>query len=814
MTRIFIFLAVILLVLVTLFVVFLVVRHFQRKKETYKRSLDLVIMKISLPPVSDDIDNPSRDQRDIVEENISKAQVLYNILASTGKKSDFKLKYYGQEYFGFEIVAHKGFVDFYAVTPISMVSIFKQAITSAYPGSKIEETTDHNIFSDKYKLEGVSGSELVLKKSFVYPVSSYIESKTDIMQPLLGSLSNLSKKEGACIQILMRPAYKDWAKSAKPEIDKIKKQKSKFFNSLLLAFFKSSDDQENKNEELSDLKKNLIKSIEEKTTKSAFESVIRVVVSTSNPERSKNINRNIVSSFSLLNQQDRNGFQPAETKKLDKLVTDFNLRRFPVSKNQLILNVNEVASIFHLPDGSSIPTSQLERQASKQVDAPRNIPKEGLVLGENIFRGNKREIILSQEDRVRHTYIIGQTGTGKSVLLENLILQDVHNNRGFALVDPHGETAERVLSQIPESSLDKVIYFNPSNMEYPVGLNIFEHDPDKPDQQDFLIQEAVHMLYKLYDPQNQGIIGPRYEYMFRNTAKLIMSDPAGGTFIDIPKLLNDTRFVLDKLVHVNDQSVIDFWTKEMPDAATSQDFGDIKSWFVSKFSAFLSNNMMRNIIGQTKSSFDLKDIMDNKKMMIVNLSKGQVGKINMKLLGMILVTKFQMEATGRAAIPPHERQDFTLYVDEFQNFATDSFADILSEARKYRLSLVLANQFTTQLKEEIRDAVYGNVGTAVSFRLNSQDAEDMVKQFYGKDFTIDDLTSLPLANTIVRTLVNGSPTKPFSMVTKPPLLETDLVHQQKKIDYLAKKHGRPRKEVEEEISRRLSARSHLRRPQA
>jgi hypothetical protein len=345
----------------------------------------------------------------------------------------------------------------------------------------------------------------------------------------------------------------------------------------------------------------------------------------------------------------------------------------------------------------------VERKESKQVDGPRNMPNEGLLLGFNVFRGVKKPVRIGLTDRQRHMYVVGQTGTGKSTFLENLALQDMLRGDGFAFVDPHGDTAEKLLAMVPKERTEDVIYFCPSDMTYPMGLNLFEFHT--PDQKDFIIQEVLNMLYKLYDPQHQGIMGPRYESLFRNAALTVMADPAGSTFVDIPKLFRDPQYVKQKLPFVKDPNVIEFWEKEMPQSQRSNEFGEVVSWFVSKFGAFLSNEMMRNIIGQTKSSFDLRDIMDNKKILLVNLSKGRTGELNSKLLGMVFVMKFQAAAMSRSNVPESERNDFALYVDEFQNFSTDSFATIMSEARKYHLNLIVANQFTTQLTEEIRDAV-------------------------------------------------------------------------------------------------------------
>jgi hypothetical protein len=310
----------------------------------------------------------------------------------------------------------------------------------------------------------------------------------------------------------------------------------------------------------------------------------------------------------------------------------------------------------------------------------------------------------------------------------------------------------------------------------------------------------------LYDPTRQGIIGPRYEHLFRNAALAIMSDPAGGTFIDIPKLFRDPAFVEQKLQHVTDQNVLEFWRKEMPASQRSNEFGEVTSWFVSKFGAFLSNEMMRNIIGQSKSAFNLREVMDEGKILLVNLSRGRTGDLNSKLLGMIFVMKFEAAAMSRADVPEDYRRDFSLYVDEFQNFSTESFADILSQARKYHLNLIVANQFTTQLSEEIRDAVFGNVGSVVTFRVGTTDAEFLAKQF-APVFDIDDLQFLPNYNTAVRMMIGGVPVQPFSMATLPPLGNPNpqLADALKQLS--AAKYGRPKAQVETEIFKRLETKA-------
>lgn len=817
MTFLFIVLALLLVTaLIIAPIMFIQARARIREQKNYERGLKMVPLLIHLPPPSEDTEAAGRDVRDLVDENISKAQIIYNIIASTFKKG-MKAQLHGQRHFSFEIVGVQGFVHFYAAVPLALLDVVKQAVVSAYPSARLEEAPDHNIFNQVGKINGTVGGELHLKEHFAYPIATYQDLKRDAMQALLNSFSGLQRDDGAGIQILMRPADPSWRKEAsglaskKRKGDESKKgmeQLAALGKDFVTAFVKPPEpkkDDGGSKKELSPLEQATLDAIEDKTRHPGYEVLIRVVVSSATSQRAEALLNNIVASFSLFDAPGKNGFKYVPAKSVEDLVTSFILRLFPQSSNKDILNAVELATIFHFPDQRHIPTSQLERQGSKQVDAPRNMPEEGLLLGYNIFRGVKKPIRLATIDRQRHMYVVGQTGTGKSTFLENLAYQDMLNGDGFAFVDPHGDSAEALLSMVPRERAEDVIYFCPADMDYPLGLNLFEYHSS--DQKDFLIQEVINMLYKLYDPQHQGIMGPRYEHLFRNAALTVMADPAGGTFVDIPKLFRDPQYVKQKLQYVTDQNVREFWEKEMPQAQRSNEYGEVVSWFVSKFGAFLSNEMMRNIIGQTKSAFDLRDIMDNKKILLVNLSKGRTGQLNTQLLGMIFVMKFQAAAMSRANIPESERQNFCLYVDEFQNFSTDSFATILSEARKYRLNLIVANQFTTQLTEEIRDAVFGNVGTIVSFRVGQdEDAEALAKRFRPA-FDASDLLRVPNYNAVVRTLIGGVPTQPFSMSTLPPQgnRNKEIAVALKQLS--AAKYGRPRAEVEKEIFERLSTKT-------
>ncbi len=798
-------------------IIYLNSRKVLREQKNYERGLKMVPLLIHLPPSSDDKESGARDERELVDENISKAQILYTIIASTMQKG-FKNKFYGQRHFSFEIIATHGFVKFYVAVPVVMLEVVKQAVISSYTSAILEEVPEHNIFSPIGKINGTTGGELSLKEPFAYPIATYQDIKRDPIMSLLNSLSGLTKEDGVGIQILLRPADSSWRKKATSLASKKRKGDKQrgpseealwWVKQIFTALWKPPEDKSNKTggedkPALSSLDQATLDAIDEKTRHAGYETLIRVVASSNVSQRAQAVLSNVVASFALFDAPGRNGFKFTPAKDIDDFITAFILRFFPQQNNQNILNAVELATLFHFPDQKNIPTSQLERQDSKQVDAPRDMPSDGLFMGYNLFRGVKKPVRLGLGDRQRHMYAVGQTGTGKSTFLTNLAFQDMLNGDGFAYIDPHGDEAEKLMGLVPKERTEDVIYFCPADMEYPLGLNMFEYQ--NPDQKDFLIQETINMLYKLYDPQKQGIIGPRYEHLFRNAALTVMADPNGGTFVDIPKLFSDDSFVKQKLKYVTDQNVLDFWLKEMPASSRSNDFGEVKAWFVSKFGAFLSNEMMRNIIGQTKSSFDLRDIMDNRKILIVNLSKGRTGDLNSKLLGMIFVMKFQAAAMSRATIDEKDRTDFCLYVDEFQNFSTDSFATIMSEARKFHLNLIVANQFTTQLTEEIRDAVFGNVGTIVSFRVGQNDV-DMLAKYFQPLFEADDLLRVPNHNAIVRTLIGGVPTQPFSMATVPPLGKTNPKLEEALKQLSAAKYGRPRAKVGADIVKRMATSS-------
>ena len=779
-----------------------------REAKNYERGLKMVPIRIHLPPPSDDLETGGRDERDVVDEVLSEAQTMYNIIASTAMKG-FKTRLYGQRHISFEIVASDGLVRYYAVVPAVLTETIKQAISAAYPAARLEEVEMENIFSQQGKMQGVIGGEFELKKDFYYPIATYQESRRDAARALLDALSGVERGDGAAIQIMFRPAPENWTNKSNQKVESIRNGKSKKGSAagaldIMEALWKPPTYGINNSSadfpQLTALENEEIQAIEDKTKYPGYEVLTRVITSSSTATKSQAILQSIVSAFSLFDSPRYNGFKFNMTTDVDELITAYIFRFFPQSTNKNILNSVELSTIFHLPDQNSIPTGKVERQRIRQVDGPTEPMREGLLIGVNEFRGIEKQIRLGINDRRRHTYIIGQTGMGKSKLLENLAYQDIMEGRGFCFIDPHGDSVEELLGMIPQSRMDDVIYFDPSDTENPLGFNIFEIE--SPEDMDFVISETNSMLESLFDPGNTGVVGPRMQNIVRNAALLLMSDPDGGTFMDIPKVLVDPEFAKQKIKYLRNQRAIDFWTKEWPASQRSNDAGELVSWVVSKWAPFESG-LINNIIGQKKSAFNIREVMDNNKILLVNLSKGKLGEAAAKLLGMVFVMKFQAAAMSRADIPEDERKDFCLFVDEFQNFATDSFESILSEARKYRLNLILANQFITQLKDSIKGAIFGNVPNKIVGRIGIEDAEILQKNFT-PTFTAEDLTRTPNYNSITTVLVNGFPSAPFTMKLLPPIGRSNSEIREGLRKYSASKYGRPRAIVEDEIRKRLS----------
>jgi hypothetical protein len=423
-----------------------------------------------------------------------------------------------------------------------------------------------------------------------------------------------------------------------------------------------------------------------------------------------------------------------------------------------------------------------------------------LTIGHNIYRGKTTPIRFQGPDRLRHMYMIGKTGVGKSTVFQNMALQDIQNQAGVCFIDPHGESIDWLLQRIPPNRLEDVILFDPSDTEFPLGLNLLE--ASEPREKDFLVSELIQIFYKLFDPEKTGIIGPQFEHWLRNAALTVMSGSDGGSLIEIPKLFVDKRFEASKRKTLQDPMVQEFWSKQM---AQTADFhkSEMLNYFTSKFGSFLNNELMRNLIGQHKSSFNFDQILSGEKILLVNLSKGKIGELNAQMLGLILVSKLQAAVLKRAYLPESERTPFYLYVDEFHNVVTDTFASLLSESRKYGLGVHMTNQYFAQLPEKVQDSILGNVGTLLAFEIGVEDAEKLAKEF--TPFTKDDFVNLERFNFYIKLMIDGKMSEAFSGIGLPPLPVPaggqSMATKVKTISHVA--YGSPKLLVEEQIKAQL-----------
>lgn len=424
---------------------------------------------------------------------------------------------------------------------------------------------------------------------------------------------------------------------------------------------------------------------------------------------------------------------------------------------------------------------------------------DGVQIGVSEFRGRRTPIEYAAHDRLRHMYMIGKTGVGKSTVFQTMCLEDIRRGHGACFIDPHGESIDWLLAHMPHDRLQDVVLFDPSDTEFPFGLNILEaHDEF---ERDFLVNEMIQIFYKLFDPKKTGVIGPQFEHWLRNAALTVMAGPDGGSIIDIPKLFVDREFELSKRKHLTDPIVIDFWAKQM---AKTSGFhkSEMLNYFMSKFGPFMNNSLMRNIIGQRISSFEFGELMDGKKIVLANLSKGKIGEINAHMLGLILVSKLQVATLKRANRGSEYRTPFYLYVDEFQNFATDTFASLLSESRKYGLGMHLTNQYLAQLPDLIKDSVLGNVGTFVAFEVSAEDAKILTKEF--APITEADFMGLPRFNFYIKLMVDGKTSEAFSGMSLSPEIEEDTRVRPKVVAFNRLAYGWSRLLVEETIKRQLA----------
>lgn len=744
-------------------------------------------------------------------------QLLTSLTTLREKKGFFHKLIYDNPHISFEIAnsAKEEEIVFFIAIPIKFREAVEKQVTSFFPNASLEKSKDFNIFSPGSFTEGAI---LELKNKYIFPIRTYENLEVDPLNAIANALSKLDTvQEGAAVQVIIKPTDPGWRSAGRVIAHKMQQGKQlkdvhstsylfkagkeigKTFYSTVISSKEKEESNpfEAKTVQLTPEEQEMVKGLEQKSSKTGFEVNIRLVASSSSQERSQQILAQLENAFAQFENSDVNCFKVKTRVKQKDIAYDFIFRNF-VHEQAIILNTEEIASIFHLPI-SATETPKIKWLKSNAAPPPLDIPREGLLLGYNEYRNVKTEIRMTDDDRRRHLYTIGQTGTGKSTFLQELAKQDARNGKGFCFIDPHGDAVEDILTAIPKERAEDVILFDPSDIGRPFGLNLLEYDENHPEQKTFVINEMIGIFDQLYDLKATG--GPMFEQYMRNAMLLIMDDPSSGsTLMEISKVLADEDFRRMKLSRCKNPIVSDFWTKEAEKAGGEAALANMVPYITSKLTTFISNDMMRPIIAQQNSTINFREVMDNKKILLVNLSKGRIGEINARLLGMVIVGKILMSALSRVDTPENDRIDFYLYMDEFQNVTTNSIAQILSEARKYKLDLIIAHQFIAQLKEEISKAVFGNVGSICSFRLGSEDAEFMEKQF-APVFTANDLVNVDNRNLFAKLLVNNNLTKPFNMKTYPPTKgDQNIANALKELSRL--KYGRDKDIVNREIMER------------
>lgn len=702
---------------------------------------------------------------------------------------------------------------FYVAVPRSKRELFERHMLSIYPDVVIEEQrNDYNIFNQEGEFVA---AEATLERPDPYPIKVYKHFTHDPLNVILAAFSKMRKHgEGLALQFVIGDDGAQENKRYKKILAGLRKgeneqrviMRSQGFWHKMYSDLK--DTLLGNKEESNTTDQNALELISAKASKRVVPVVVRAVASAGTLPRAQDLLDSLTSTFNQFDEAQGNGIVWKSLKKgaLRNALRAFTFRTVGDSP-RMPLSVEELTTMAHLT-GAAVSTSrELKQNTAKHKPAPIAVGDggEGIVLGKNLFGGKETRVHFAPKDRMRHFYEIGQTGTGKSFLMKQMIMQDIRNGDGCCYIDPHGSDILDVLASVPEHRHKDVIYFDPGHTTRPMGLNFLEFDPKYPEQKTFVVNELFSIFFQLFGKKSPESMGPMFEQYFRNSTMLVLEgmEPGTATIGDISRVLSDKEFRHKCLDNSNNPVVNQFWREVAEKAGGDASLENVVPYIVAKTDIFMANEIMRPIIAQSKSAFNFRHVMDEKKILLVNLSKGRIGDINSELLGLLIVGKLLQAALSRVDVSEDQRAPFYLYIDEFQNFTTPSISTILSEARKYALSLNLAHQFIKQLDEKIRDAVFGNVGTKCVFRVSQEDAEFLEKEFQ-PEFTAGDIAGLPNRNAYLHLLVDGSPASPFDMQTMPIISDTDFAVSEKLKQLSYERYGRPREEVEAEIADRYA----------
>lgn len=728
------------LVFLFLLIIYLIIRvaiNYVKEAVLKKKSLNLSFFEIKVPQSND------------VE--IKAAEQMYSGLSTITDKLKGIAKYIGANTFvSFEVIAFKESIRFFVVCPKKIAAIVDRQINGTYPVAEIDSIKEYNLFKDE---GSVAFGVLELDKESKIPIQTFEELPVDTIATLTDTLSKLEEGESAAFQMVISPVSSEWRSKVKQYLKKNREKPA------------DEGDKDKPKPPSPKIDEEALNMVDKKISKPNFYTDVRVIVVSEDKQLGESHLNNILSTFNPFAKEGGNRFKKSKDKKLTKnVITDFIYR---ISRQAMVLNTAELATLFHLPN-KNIKTPHIKWLLSKTAPSPDFVTSkfddDYMYVGKNSHRGSAKEIFIKPDDRLRHFYVIGQTGTGKSKFMAGMMIRDMKLGHGCAWIEPHGTDAELILQQVPPERIDDVIFFDPSDIERPIGLNMLEFSNDA--QRTMVTNEMLNIFDTLFDLRTTG--GPIFEQYFRFGIMLLTEDPESGcTLMEVPKIFADDGYREYKLSKTKNQEIIDFWRKQAEKAGGEASLKNIVPYIVSKLAPFLTNAYIRPIISQQTSAINFRKIMDEGKILIVKLSKGKIGDYNANLLGMIIIGKLLVGALEREDLDEKLRRPFYLYIDEFQNFLTDGINIILSEARKYKLALTMGHQFLGQLTRannntKIRDAVFGNVGNKAIMRVGEDDAAFLKKVVEGP-FEESDLQQLPNVTAVIKLLVEGKPTPPFTV---------------------------------------------------
>lgn len=764
------------------------------------KSVHMTLYEVALPELSSDSDKEDRGRT--LKELVSSMEQFYAGMLATEHAYTGEPPYFTME---LAVPTNEPHLRFYTSVPNSRADLFEKLILSIYPNAVIaKQPNDYNVFpQDGVTLASVGN----VYNSHALSLKDYTEFDYDPLNLILNAFDKIQGNgEGAAIQLVLRPTPNKYEKSygkilkalrkgeSRPHAFAISEDWKREFIREIVELFRTK-------KEGGHIDEASVQSVEKKRSTPMFETNIRLISSARDVMLAKKTLGELEAAFNQFEDSKGNRFtfKRIDGGALRTLLRNFSWRIFTPSQ-RVPLSIREITTIFHFPPKGIKASPHLKQSRFTAAAAPVDLPKEGVLIGTNTFRGNSTEVRLTAQDRLRHVYVIGQTGTGKTGLIQTLIAQDMKNGDGVCFIDPHGTDVLNILSLVPPERYEDVIYFDPAHIDRPFGLNLLEYDPARPEQKTFIVNELLMIFRRLYGDVPESM-GPAFEQYFRNATQLVMEDPASGsTMLDIARVLSNAEFRNHKLMRSQNPIVNQFWTEIATRAEGEASLQNMVPWITNKFDDFIANDYIRPIVGQQHSAFNFREVMDQKKILLVNLSKGRLGEKNANLLGLLLVGKIFMAALSRADNPRGDFPPFYLYIDEFQNITTDSIPGILSEARKYKLSLTIAHQFLKQINEKIRDAVFGNVGSMIIFRVGEEDGEVFAKQF-SPTFSALDFVNNEYRSAYARILARGIPQKPFNIKTIDiPAGNKDQIDDLRELSYVT--YGKDREEVEREIRSR------------